>query len=122
MDSFAYTGASLDNLVKRDDNQLFKTFNEEFQNINPELEPLLKLKGSFPYDSKDKLNEQLPTQEEFYNKLNDCHISDKEYERAKNVYNLAECKTFKNYLDLYLKTDVILLADVMENFRNVTYD
>ena len=63
----------------------------------------------------------MPPIESFYNKLNECNISKEDYERAQKVYILEGCKKFKDYLDLYLKTDVILLADVMENFRYITY-
>ena len=45
-------------------------------------------------------------------------ISDKEYEHVLKVLNKFEMKTMKNYHDLCLKCNVLLLADVFEIFRN----
>ena len=45
-------------------------------------------------------------------------ISDKEYEHVLNVWNKFEMKTMKDYHDLHLKCEVLLLADVFEQFRN----
>ena len=38
-----------------------------------------------------------------------------EYKLAQMVFTEFECKTFKDYHDLYLTTDVTLLCDVFEN-------
>ena len=46
------------------------------------------------------------------------NISDKEYEHLLKVRNKFEIKKMKNYHNLYLKCDVLLLADVFEEFRN----
>ena len=45
-------------------------------------------------------------------------ISDKDYEYALKVWNAFEMKVMKNYHDLYLKYDVLLLAYVFEKFRS----
>ena len=45
-------------------------------------------------------------------------ISDKEYEHAVNVWNKFEMKSMKDYHDLHLKCDVLLLADVFKKIRN----
>ena len=44
--------------------------------------------------------------------------SQKEYEYVLKVWNKLEMKTMKDYQDLYLKCDVLLLVDVFEKFRN----
>ena len=44
--------------------------------------------------------------------------SDKEYEHALNIWTKIEMKTMKDYHDLYLKCDALLLADVSEKCRN----
>ena len=55
----------------------------------------------------------------FYSKLNDEHIADEEYAQAQRVLEEFGCKPLGDYHDLYVKTDVVLLADVFENFRNL---
>ena len=48
--------------------------------------------------------------------LSDEHITDKNYERAQNVWNTFNLESMEQYPDLYHKSDVLLLADVFENF------
>ena len=82
---------------------------------------LIKSKGVYPYDyisSTESLFEtSLPPKSEFYSKLNDEDITDDENKHAINVWNTFKCKTIRDYHDVYLKSDVLLLADVFDNFR-----
>ena len=117
IDSFKFLQTSLANLVgnlQLDDFQNTK----EIMKDNIEL---LTRKGVYPYDyvsSIEKLSEtQLPTKEQFYSRLNDEDVSDEDYQHAQNVWNTFKCQSIRDYHDLYLKSDVLLLADVFENFR-----
>ena len=79
-------------------------------------------KGTFPYewfDSIDKLHETtLPPKEAFYSMLNQRDITDKEYKQAIDCWNNTGCKSIKDYMMLYLKTDVLLSVDVSERLRD----
>ena len=71
-------------------------------------------------NSWDRFNDdRLPRKEQFYSSLNMSGVSDKEYEHACKVWNEFKIKNMREYHDLYLRTDVILLANVFESFRNV---
>ena len=123
IDSFKFLQTSLANLVgnlQTDDFHNTKEIFKETEQSEVAVD-LLTRKGVYPYDyvsSIEKLSEtQLPPKDQFYSKLNDEDISDEDYQHAINVWNTFKCKTIKDYHDLYLKSDVLLLADVFENFR-----
>jgi hypothetical protein len=64
---------------------------------------LVTRKGVCPYDYIDsfsKFNEIcLPTKVQFYSQLNASHISDGDYEHAKNVWSKFNCEILRDYLD-----------------------
>ena len=90
IDSMQFMNSSLDKLVKNLSDKDFKYLSEEYSG---EQLKLVKEKGGFPYE---------------------CGINEKEYERAVNVWKVFKVKNFGEYHDLYLQTDVLLLADVFE--------
>ena len=49
--------------------------------------------------------------------LTDEGITDDRYTHVQKVWNTFKMKTMGEYHDLYLKSDILLLADVFENFR-----
>ena len=118
LDSLQFMNSSLDNLIKNLPDEAFKYTKQEFEK---EQFNLMKQKGIYPYDhmdSFDRFNEtQLPEKQDFYSILNNEHISDEQYKHAQNVWNTFNLKTMGDYHDLYLKSDILLLADVFENFR-----
>ena len=118
LDSFQFMSSSLDNLTKNLPDDAFKYTQQEF--IKEQFN-LMKQKGIYPYDhmdSFDRFNEtKLPVQQDFYSILNNEHISDEQYKHAQNVWDTFNLKTMGDYHDLYLKSDILLLTDVFENFR-----
>ena len=120
LDSLQFTMKSLDNLVGTLDSSDFKYTRAFFP--NEEQFHLMTQKGIFPYDFFDnfsKLNyNHFPPREAFYNTLANEECSIKDYLHGELVWNKFNCKTFKDYHDLYLKSDVLLLTDFFEKFRN----
>ena len=117
IDSFKILQTSLAKLVSNLQPTDFKNINIYFK----ENTSLLTRKGCYPYDyvsSIDILKEtKLRSKDLFYSKLYDENISDEDYQHTIKVWDSFNCKTLKDYHDLYLKSYVLLLADVFENFR-----
>ena len=85
----------------------------------------LKQKGFFPYsyiDNFDKLDEsELPPRSLWTNSLHQfkVNVTQEEYEHAVEVIKIFECSTVGEYYDIYLQTDVFLLAAIVLCFRKV---
>ena len=123
IDSFKFMATNLDSLVKNLPKDSFKNLTEFYE--GDELK-LIKRKGVFPYDWFDNFGKlsstSLPPKESFHSILNDSGISEEDYIHAQNVWETFNMKTMRDYHDLYLKSDVLLLSDVFENFRDVCLD
>ena len=109
IDSMLFMNSTLDKLVKNLSNKDFKYLSEEFSG---EQLKLVKEKEIYPYEyinSFENFKEnKLPDKDKFFSSLKDCGISEKEYQRAINVWKVFEIKNLGEYHDLYLKPDVLL--------------
>ncbi|XP_031559466.1 uncharacterized protein LOC116295702 [Actinia tenebrosa] len=112
LDSQQFMADSLANLAK---------YNEDSP-ISDEYDA--ERKGVYPYeymDSWERFEEQqLPPQEAFYSTLNEAGISDDEYAYAQEVWEKRACRNLGDYHDVYLLSDVVLLADVFQSFRKMS--
>ena len=111
--------SNLERLTSNLPEDAFKYTSKEFKKTE-ELK-LMKQKGVYPYDYMDSFcrfkETKLPSKEQFYRILNDEHITSDVYEYAQNVWNTSNIQNLGEYHDLYLKCDVLLLADGFLNFR-----
>ena len=120
VDSFKFMPSSLDKLVENLDKNCCVNTGTFYKGKQLSL---LMRKGVYPYEYASSCarfdDKQLPPKEAFYSKLTDEGISDDDYKHAHAVWDEFDMKTFKDYHDLYNVSDVLLLADVFENFRDV---
>ena len=63
-----------------------------------------------------------PSQKDCYSQLNKEDIGENDYKHALNVWKSLNVKNMGQYHDIYLATDVLLLADVFESFRETAID
>ena len=70
-------------------------------------------------DPLNKFNQdKLPPMKNFYSELTMENITNSDYRHAQKVFKTFNNKHLGGYHDLYVQSDVLLLADVFENFRN----
>ena len=78
---------------------------------------------TYPYEYMydwEKFNEtSLPEKENFYSHLYMEYITDADYVDTKRVCKNFEIKDLRDYHELYVQSDTLLLADLFQNFRNV---
>ena len=91
-----------------------------------EKKNMLLRKGVFPYEfmTDFSLLEKtcLPSKDSFFSRLQNSSVNDKDYEHAKNVFTTFNCRTIKDYCELYCMTDCALLAEIVSQFRDEIYN
>ena len=119
-DSMKFLNSSVAALVDNLPEDGFKNLEKYFKT---EQIKLLKQKGFYPYeymDSIEKLKDtEPPPQQAFYSKLSGHGINNYCYKHVLNVWKTFKMKTLKEYHEVYNITDVLLLADIFENFRDL---
>ena len=105
IDSFQFMSSSLDKLISNLPKEAFKYTSEEFTGKKLSL---MSKKGMYPYDFMDSFEKfdqtELPAKEQFYSILNDQHITNDEYNHAREVRKTFNVKTMsfrKTFLQYY---------------------
>jgi len=123
IDTFRFMASGLSTLAENLVTPGLENFRETAKVFDEDDMPLVTRKGVYPYeytDSWKRLEEtRLPSKRDFYSTLTETGITESDFDHAKEVWDHFECKTLGEYSDLYLKIDVLLLADVFENFRDL---
>jgi hypothetical protein len=130
LDSFNFISESLDNIT----NTLSKS-NHTFENLkrvlsqhgidHATIEKLLR-KNIFPYEYLDDYNKlfdsELPPHSKFYSSLKKSNVSEDDYAYAQYVFKETNCSSLKDYLELYLKLDTLLLMECFNKFRQFFFE
>ena len=121
LDMYTFIRGSLSELSRNlnDKNKIItkQHFSDNFE--------LMKYKASFPYEfiTKENIyNENLPSIKNFYSSLKLDNISEEDYNNTLEIYKKLKCKNIKEYLDIYLKLDICLQADIFNVFRKCIWD
>ena len=123
IDTMNFMVTSLEKLVNNMEKPMFRHTSKYF---SEEKLDLMLQKGVYPYEyvtDVDKLSEtKLPSKECFSSSLSSTVLSDEDYAHAKKVFETLRCNNLGDYTELYCKSDVLLLADVFENFIDVCFE
>ncbi|XP_025405078.1 uncharacterized protein LOC112679477 [Sipha flava] len=123
IDTFRFMASGLSTLAKNLVTPDLENFRETAKVFDEVDMSLVTRKGVYPYEymnSWERLEEtRLPSERSFYSTLTKTEIEESDFDHAKEVWDHFGCKTLGEYSDLYLKINVLLLADVFENFRDL---
>ncbi|KAL4112345.1 hypothetical protein QTP88_016154 [Uroleucon formosanum] len=126
IDTFRFMASSLSSLTENLITPEHDNFRETAKHFVTGDMPLVTRKGVYPYeytDSWERLDEErLPSKREFYSTLTETEINEEDFKHAKLVWDHFDCTTLGEYSDLYLKIDVLLLADVFAFFLIMVFN
>ncbi len=124
IDSYRFLGKSLQALVNTlvKDKIMLNSLKAGFHDLSQEQLMLLTRKGVYPYSYMDDFNKFTETElpPRWTDVLSGETVSEEDYAHAQNVWKTLNMSTLGEYHDVYLRTDVYLLADVFENFRRLS--
>ena len=112
LDSYRFLSSSLDKLVKSLDNF-------PIMKLEGMSDDLFKKKLAYPYEYLNLDNFQEPlnlTKEDYWSTLTQSYPSDDDIKRTQELIDKNKIKNGRELTMLYLKMDVLQLADVFENF------
>ena len=112
LDSYRFVSSSLDKLVKSLDS--FSIMDE-----NGFKDNIFEKKLAYPYEYLNLDNFQEPlnlTKEDYWSTLTQSYPSDDDIKRTQELIDKNKIKNGRELTMLYLKMDVLQLADVFENF------
>lgn len=126
IDSFAFMASSLENLVENQMKGATDAQKREKMKYNNEHWGddfnIMTRKGVYPYEYMDSFEKfkrsKVLKQKHFFSSLYNSNITEEDYEHYKKVCKQMKISNLGEYHDLYLRSDVLLLADVFENFRS----
>jgi hypothetical protein len=134
-DSMQFLSSSLDKLTenlaaKAADGQRLKDvfpnlhdyYQDKWSHLPEKAFEMLTRKGVYPYSYMNDFERfeetSLPEKSMFYNDLKKKDISDKDFAFIHELWDTFQLKTLGDLHDLYMETDVLLLTDIFEEFRN----
>ena len=117
IDSFQFLPSSLETLtenLKQDGLDAFYHLLSEY--TDHQQAELLIRKGVYPYEYFDCFEKfedpHLPPIDKFYSSIKREHITENDDIHAQKVLRVFKMRSLKDYHQLYVKTDTLLLADI----------
>ena len=123
IDSYRFLSSGLDSLVKNLDGNDFEILKKEF----PDKWQYLNKKLAYPYEYFNSIDDYKKSvhslkKEDFFSKIKNKCPDNEEIQRTKEIIEIFNIKNGEELTELYLKSDVILLADVFEKFIKISVE
>ncbi|VVC42481.1 Ribonuclease H-like domain, partial [Cinara cedri] len=117
LDSFRFLSSSLENLANILKPYQFKELSTHY----PIQLDLVKGKLAYLYDNMNSPDEEtLRNIDQFYSSLTGEHVTQNAYENAKKIWETFKTKNMRDLTILYDKIYVLLLTDIIGNYRAVS--